>query len=595
MTRQHTPDWAIRPLVPEEVYTDREEFLDYFYRAALNARERRTMSTVLLGQRRMGKTEIFKRVVNRLFFEQDHRDPEAVVPVYYSFPDKPQDETKFALDYAENWFRWQVAFRLRDTKILSPGEVKQKALIGIIHDDPIFTRRIRSACRLFEDLPNHEVTVPDRTALWLPRGTSDYDDTTTVMFLDEFQNTRLPQYDFDIVGWMQEAVESPTCPHFVTGSAMSILAREILGRGALFGRFRSKPIDPLTGYWGSELARRSADHYKANVSEEIAPVLAERCGGNPFYIDAVVGQASEQGRSIATEEDLNEILAVDLSSGFIWAELSDQVDKWITRINEHGITKWVLYLSALEEGERLDLDRIRTALWEKDRKQVSREQIFDVLVKLSRGDLVEYMELGGWFRKVKDPILLEFLKVWGQIDVEGRSGKQVRDELERKYLRMKRQFVELTGYLAEVYMAQVLLNAQRKTLPGKYFHRENDVKIPRFNYMTLRECFGIGPNREVDIHGAAGIEHWVAESKWHRDRPVGILAIEKLLEKADMVKQECDPDFVRVWFFSHGGFTQEAKAFMKEKGVLWSTREDLDGLLDHTGLRRLPGDFSSSE
>jgi hypothetical protein len=33
------------------------------------------MSTVLFGQRRMGKTEIFKRIVNRLFFEQDHRDP----------------------------------------------------------------------------------------------------------------------------------------------------------------------------------------------------------------------------------------------------------------------------------------------------------------------------------------------------------------------------------------------------------------------------------------------------------------------------------------------------------------------------------------
>ena len=40
------------------------------------------MSTVLLGQRRMGKTEIFKRVVNRLFFEQDYTNPNAVVPIY---------------------------------------------------------------------------------------------------------------------------------------------------------------------------------------------------------------------------------------------------------------------------------------------------------------------------------------------------------------------------------------------------------------------------------------------------------------------------------------------------------------------------------
>nr|VFK71444.1 MAG: ATPase [Candidatus Kentron sp. UNK] len=591
MPRQHTPNWAIRPLVSEEVYTDRQEFLDYFYRAALNARERRTMSTVLLGRRRMGKTEIFKRVVNRLFFEQDHRDPDAVVPVYYSFSDAFEDEVKFSVKYVENFFRWQAAFRLRDTDMLSSKDCDRDELLRIIRDNPIFSKRVKSACRLIENILDDKVTIPEETALSLPRHISDRDDTTIAVFLDEFQNTRLPQYDFDIVGYMQEAVESPTCPHFVTGSAMTILAREILGRGALFGRFRSKPIEPLTGYWGAELARRAAGYHRASVSEEIAPVLAERCGGNPFYIDAVVRQSVESERAITDEETLNEILAVDLSSGFIWAELADQVEKWIARINEHGITKWILYLSALEEGERLDLDRIRTALWEKERKRVSREQIFEVLVKLSRGDLVEYMELGGWFRKVKDPILLEFLKIWGRIDVEGRNDEDARSDLRLKYLRMKRQFSELTGYLAEVYMAQILLSAQRKTLPGKYFHQENDVEIPWFSYVRLRERFGIGPDREVDLHGAAGLEHWVAESKWQRDRLVGIPPIEKLLEKAAMVKKECDPDFVRAWFFSHGGFTEEAEGFMQEKDVFWSTREDLDGLLDHVGLRRLPSDF----
>jgi len=74
--------WAIRSLVPEEVYTDREKHLEYLYNAAIDAIGRRTMSTVLLGQRRMGKTEMFKLVVNRLFFEQDYLDPKAVVPVY---------------------------------------------------------------------------------------------------------------------------------------------------------------------------------------------------------------------------------------------------------------------------------------------------------------------------------------------------------------------------------------------------------------------------------------------------------------------------------------------------------------------------------
>jgi hypothetical protein len=143
---------------------------------------------------------------------------------------------------------------------------------------------------------------------------------------------------------MQEAVESPTCPHFVTGSAMSILARETLGRGALFGRFDSTPTEPITGYWGARLAIKAALYHGADIDEAMAPVVADRCGGNPFYITAVVRQAGKQGKALVSEKVLNEILAVDLSSGFIWAELNDQVSRWIDRMNEFGITKWVLYL-----------------------------------------------------------------------------------------------------------------------------------------------------------------------------------------------------------------------------------------------------------
>ena len=117
--------WVIRPLTPEEVYTDRERPLAFFYKISLQAIGRRTRSTVLLGQRRMGKTEIFKRVVNRLFFEQEqYTDPSAsVVPVFYSFSDRPTDEWSFALNYTVNFMRWYAAFRLRNPNVLDDEQV----------------------------------------------------------------------------------------------------------------------------------------------------------------------------------------------------------------------------------------------------------------------------------------------------------------------------------------------------------------------------------------------------------------------------------------------------------------------------------------
>ena len=445
-----------------------------------------------------------------------------------------------------------------------------------------------SSIKFLETLQKKDVTIPEEVSLHLPRQVSDRDDSTIVMFLDEFQNTRLPQYDFDIVGWMQEAVESPTCPHFVTGSAMSILAREILGRGALFGRFKSKPISAMTEYWGANLALKSASYYRAEIPEEVAPILSERCGGNPFYINAVVQQASEQNKPMDSEEALNETLAVDLSTGFIWGELSDQVNRWIDRINQSGITKSALYLSALEEGDRLDLSRIQTEVRKREGRDVTLAEIREVLIRLSRGDLLEYMELGGWFRKVKDPILLEFLKVWGRIEVEGQDPSQVRNDILTAYRKQKRTFNEYRGFLAEVFMAQVLWAGQDKTLPGRYFHSPGDVSLPRFVYVRHRVRLSSGRGKEIDVLGAGGGYQWVCRSKWTKGKRVGQKTLEALLARAQQVYEDMDAITVTPWIFASEGLSSNAEALAAQKGVLWSNTDDFNGLLDFLGLRKLP-------
>ncbi len=593
------PPWAVRPVTPEEVYTDRAEHLEYLYEYALKAITRRAMSTVLLGRRRMGKTEIFKRVVNRLFFGQEnYADPGAsAVPVFYSFRDDVPDRSGFAVEYLENFLRWYAAFRLRDPSVPYRESLKKEKLISFVKAHVPSSTGIDEAVDLLSVLMKQDVVFPEKSALWLPRRVSDWDDCTIVMFLDEFQNTRLPQYGFDIVGMMQEAVESPTCPHFVTGSAMGILASEILGRGSLFGRFESEPVGPLTEYWGAELALRSARYYRAELPEDAAPVLAARCGGNPFYITAVVRQSVKQGKTLSGEDKINEILAVDLSSGFIWGELNDQVGRWIERVNEHGVTKWVLYLSALEEGEWIDPERIRRELRERDGRDVSAETVRDILVKLSRGDLLEYNDLGRWFRKIDDPILLEFLKVWGRIAVEGARPDTVQKQLVRKYQTLQKRIYNHLGYLGEIYMAQVLWNSQNKTLPCASFHSPEDVTVPwHFNYIRHRTRLGPASDMELDVEAAAGKEMWICESKWWRGRKAGVREVESLLYKADLLREKEGPglQILRLWFFARDGFAPEAEALMAEKGVLWSDRADLDGLLAYAGLKRLP-DIGGSE
>ncbi len=588
--------YAVKPLVPDEVYTDRQEFIDYYYDYALKAVTRRAMSSVLLGPRRMGKTEIFKRVVNRLFFEQDHSDPAAAVPVYYSFQDERIDRWEFATRYVENFLRWYAAFRLRDPLLLSESRVSRKALPGYIRAHLTLPEGFAGALNLLNALGEKEVTIPEDAALKLPRTVTDWDDTTVVMFLDEFQNTHMPHHGFRVVGFMQEAVESPTCPHFVTGSAMTILAKEILGRGALFGRFRSHPIEPMTGYWGRELALRAARYYHVRLPKLMAPIVSERCGGNPFYTTAVIQQAAEQGKSLDDESVLDRLLAMDISSGFIWAELNDQVMRWIRRINEHGITKWVLYLSALE-GERISPEHIQQQLFEKEGREVDITTIRDVLIHLSRGDLLEYMELGGWFRKTDDPILLDFLRAWGRFEIEGRPQAKVVTDTIKQYDALRHRINDHKGYLAEVYLSQILWNGQRKTFPGRLFHSGEDVTLPdRFYDMRSRLRLDASAESEVDVYASAGTEIWLGESKWWETEKVGQGVVRDFLDLAERLKdfegreyfERERPLTVHLWLFAHNGVTPKAEALLREHGIYWSARADLDALIQLTGLQKLP-------
>lgn len=162
----------------------------------------------------------------------------------------------------------------------------------------------------------------------------------------------------------------------------------------------------MTPYWRAELARRAAAYYEVSIDELVVPIVAHRCGGNPFYITAVTRQAAKQGKLIDSEETINALLVVDLSSGFIWAEFSDQVTRWIRRINEYRITKWVLYLSALEESECIEPAHIQQQLEAKEGKIVSIDTIRDVLIRLSRGNLLEYYVAKGFLARCQAILLI---------------------------------------------------------------------------------------------------------------------------------------------------------------------------------------------
>jgi len=596
MLYKSTP-WVVKPLVADEIYVDRQEFLDYFYEDAHRSVKRRGMSTVLLGRRRMGKTEIFKRVVNRLFFEQDPTNPETrdslVVPVYYSFPDVALERWLFAERYIENFMRYYVGFYTRQPDLITKRISGDKLLRAVeeARTSYPFTKTLDWILGWHDSIRTRDATDPLQTATEAIRIVSDVDDTTIAVFLDEFQNSRPPQFGLNLAGYMKRAIESPTCPHYVAVSATQTLARQIMFKGSIASCLH-RPIEPLSPYWGTVRALKSAAKHNVQILVSMALSLTERCDGNPFYIDAVVRRAAVLRKPLVDEDSINSTLSVDITSGFIWAELHDQVKTWIERINDYGITKWILYLSALEEEDRISLERIQQALLERDGQDVSLEKIRDVLIKLSRGDLIEYLELGGWFRKIDDPILLEFLKVWGRIEIEGQDRDRVRERLVEQYNKLERRIREYQGYLAEVFMAQVLLNSQdlsKLPFPGDFFNSPHDIEMGRpLIYVNHRVRLSAGKGKEIDLMAAIGREKWICQSKWVTTKKIGVSVLHELMAQSEIVRAEYEDPPIRMWLFAHEGLTKAAEKLARKEGILWSDRAQLDDLLEYLNLRKLP-------
>jgi hypothetical protein len=174
------------------------------------------------------------------------------------------------------------------------------------------------------------------------------------------------------------------------------------------------------------------------------------------------------------------------------------------------------------------------------------------------------------------------------MEMENIKAGKIKNALRSEYYQFSKRILnEYKGYLGEIHMSQVLLGAQRMTLSGEFFHYISDIKIPNFTYVNHRVRLSSGKNMEIDLLGAAGPETWVCQSKWVENKKIGINALKKLNQQAEAVKAEMKVVFLKKWIFAYKGLTAKAKQFACEHEIFWSTRKELDALLDYLNLRPL--------
>ncbi len=583
-SRKDNPIGPYTQIISDEIFTDRQEFLDRWFQRILGTPRLAMMSHALIGRRRMGKTEVLLRLFNRLFWEQDE-----VTPVYANLEDMAKTGVAFARDYFANFLRHYFAFRHKDEheRFL---DLKLGDLLDLAQQNgPSGLQRVATRFRAFLDEPIDLM----RVALEGARDVSDLDQTPIVFLVDEFQ--RILDVDTteagkpDILALFKPGVEGLLCPNLITGSAVTLFTRQILGTGPLFLRFKVERFGGLEGYYGIELAERSARPYGLRVSQEVAAELAHRADGNPFYIRAVVSQAGSQGWHLDDPGILARATAVDITRGTIFSDLSDWVTQTLFRANQHGLTREVLLTMAEREGEPFtpdDAHRLAAS------RQVSDEDVYQSLQHLARADLIEPVDiLGVTYGVVKDPILRGYLGTLVKAQRYGITQTQTERELTARYISLQGSYSDLVGLLAEAYIELLLRKFDDREVEGeRFFNTRGKVKLPRFDRVVARHPFkGEGtPQVEIDVVGTAGLEEWWCVESKNWKEPVGVEETKRFLAASQVAGEVWKYPPSARWFFGRSGFTAEAEASLRREGVLFSDGEQLDTLLAAFGLRALP-------
>ncbi len=588
--------------VPADEFTDRQEIIAYLLRWAANTARDITLSTAVIGQRRLGKTAVLEQIYNRLFWEQDK-----VVPIYFTFEASPVTSTEFAFAYYTNFLRQYVAFRRKDYLLarLTDRDVELKNLVEMaesLSGDPV----ARHAGGMFRLLNSPTAQLHDKlaAAVHLPRQIMEYNrgqgkpETPIFVMLDEFQEVLKIDYSdgkpADTVGLYQWAVEGRQCPHYVTGSAIRLITQEVLGTGALFGRFRHLKFPPMEAVYGLEMVDNLATKYGLTISEPVAGYLVNRCGGNPFYIRCVLMQAIEQQqRDIPNEGAVSNLIAREVTRGQIAQDWAGQLQKYFETtcaepsrsINSYTIAKRIIFYAAKFGDRRIPPEEIAAEV----KRPV--EEVQYTLKQLSFAEMLDGRG-GNIYYNIKDPILKDFINTQYELDIEGGSWNEIYRELMEKYQSLQGKYSDLLGALVEARLEALLNRFDGRTVPGRLFNTTEEVELPKFVYVGDTYVKPPGSRAyQIDLEGEWYKDNydawvWAVEVKWWKTE-VTPSVVKKFVAACEALQKEKRLAGVVRWLVNQGGFSKGAKKELDECGVYYSGPDEINELLYMFGIERL--------
>jgi hypothetical protein len=282
-------DYALEERIGNpDLFTGRNEEMEYFLKWINRIKERKSQSTALLARRKMGKTAILERLFNITFYKND-----GVIPFYYEMKENKMWVVDFCVQFFLSFIYQYIAFKTRKPEYLKPenksdfaeaSEIARKE--GLDYLGGIIKGTAHAAANekidiLWDIVREAPQTIAFRQKEFILQMIDEFQFLNAMIYRDK--NMKL--LADDLAGGYLSSAENKIAPLLVSGSWVGWLM-DIL-KMMTPSRFRNYSLQNMPQDEAIEMVYKYSQFFETPVTEETAYLVAEMAEGSPFYISSI--------------------------------------------------------------------------------------------------------------------------------------------------------------------------------------------------------------------------------------------------------------------------------------------------------------------
>lgn len=582
-------------VLPEEEFLARHAEVQQLFHAGLDVTRSLQTTSFLSGPRKSGKTEILKRVYNRLFWEQ-----ERVIPFFHALPKILTSAEAFCREYYLRNVLEYVGFLKKDAQIVLAEDYDLKRIVRLAYESKI-PWLINSVDQFHVFCENRDHQAMARLSILFPATAALHSGLVAFVLVDDFHHI-VSLEAADLVLLTRDfllAFESRQAPHCLAGTAGPMF-QTLFKTAELPGTVEVLPLSPLELYEAENLLLGLCQRFEIKCEPAMSRFIVQQLNRNPFYVRCLIQAARRRSVDFRTPRSFADLYGFEITQGNLHLYFNGLVHSTPLTAEERIKALELLHFSTRTAVEFSAVHYLRS------RPTTETLDLEKILSALSAVGLIDYGM--GVVASMQDPVLQDWI-VWNfGHKVSGVRLSQAAFELTSGWLkRFERteQAREVTGTLKQ--MADLLAKMKCQSVPsvllnyGRFIqfealqepaktafsNQQGDITLPEIINVTLRKAppsqeepdweFVIGRGFERGSYSDETEVSWIAGCV--AATTLGLDEIQHFYEQTNSIRREENLKRVTLWLVAEGKFNQAAMNFAESNQMLTSNRQQLEKIV----------------